>query len=175
MPKFFHLPRLVITFATLLAAVFVYALWPVGPAPSVTADRVIVLKNEHKMLLMRGGTILRTYEISIGRSPIGAKVRAGDHKTPEGNYLLDWRNPKSKFHLSIHVSYPNSSDSANAHREGLQPGGDIMIHGLQNGLGWIGRFHRLIDWTDGCVAVTNAEMDQIWRVVTDGTPIEIRP
>jgi murein L,D-transpeptidase YafK len=127
------------------------------------------------MVLMRKGIILKTYRVSIGRSPIGAKTRAGDHKTPEGNYLLDWRNPKSTFHLSIHVSYPNDSDSANAHHEGLQPGGDIMIHGMQNGLGWIGHFHRFLDWTDGCIAVTNAEMDQIWRAVPDGTPIEIRP
>lgn len=96
-------------------------------------------------------------------------------ETPEGNYVLDWRNPRSKFHRSIHVSYPSASDIAKAREEGVHPGGDIMIHGLQNGLGWIGRFHRLMDWTDGCIAVTDAKMDEIWRAIPDGTPIEIRP
>src|SRR5262249_20352104 len=117
----------------------------------------------------------RTYTVSLGRNPIGPKTRNGDHKTPEGLYSLDWRNPQSKFHLSLHVSYPNSHDVANARRDGVEPGGDIMIHGLPNRLWWIGRFHRWIDWTDGCVAVTNREMDQLWQSVPDGTPVEIRP
>ncbi|HEY2461726.1 MAG TPA: L,D-transpeptidase family protein [Candidatus Acidoferrum sp.] len=163
----------------IIAAGFVvlaaYALWPPSAAPTVTADRVDVFKAEHKMLLSRRGQPLKTYTVSIGRSPLGPKTRTGDHRTPEGNYVVNWRNPKSKFHLSLHVSYPNAHDEAIAKRDGASPGGDIMIHGLQNGLGALGRLHRLIDWTDGCIAVTNSEMDQIWRAVPDGTPIEIHP
>jgi murein L,D-transpeptidase YafK len=159
----------------LLVVAALYAEWPVGAAPSAVADKVVVLKSDHKMLLLRKGGVLKTFAVSIARNPVGAKTRNGDHKTPEGTYVIDWRNPQSKFHLSMHVSYPNSRDADNARRESLKPGGDIMIHGLQNGLGWIGRFHRLVDWTDGCIAVTNSEMDQVWRAVPDGTPIEIRP
>jgi murein L,D-transpeptidase YafK len=171
----FSLRRFALWLSALVFVFVAYAAWPSGPAPSAAADKILVLKSEHKMLLMREGKILKAYKVSIGRNPIGPKTRSGDHKTPEGTYVLDWRNPKSKFHLSIHVSYPNASDSANAGRQDLQPGGDIMIHGLQNGLSWIGRFHRFVDWTDACIAVTNPEMDQIWRAVPDGTPIEIRP
>lgn len=152
-----------------------YAQWPVGRAPLGEADKVVVFKSEHIMTLLRNGVPLRTYHVSIGRNPVGAKTEAGDHKTPEGLYVLDWRNPQSKFHRSLHISYPNHQDEIRAQRLGVQPGGEIMIHGLENGLGWIGRFHRLADWTDGCIAVTDAEMDQIWVTVPNGTPIEIRP
>jgi murein L,D-transpeptidase YafK len=164
---------LLIVFGVAIAAA-IYAMSPPGALPAVAADKVVVLKSEHKLILLRNGTVLKTYKVSIGRNPIGAKMRAGDHRTPEGSYVVDWRNPKSKFHLSLHFSYPNARDIENARREGLQPGGDIMIHGIQNGLGWIGRFHRFVDWTDGCIAVTDAEMDQIWHAVPDGTSVEIR-
>jgi murein L,D-transpeptidase YafK len=127
------------------------------------------------LLLLRHGQILKSYKVALGHEPVGPKVRAGDHRTPEGNYVIDWRNPQSKFHLSLHVSYPSATDTQRARQSGNVPGGEIMIHGLQNGLGWIGRFHRLVDWTDGCIAVTNSEVDQIWQAVPDGTPIEIRP
>jgi len=157
-----------------VAAVF-YALAPAGSPPSAAVDKVVVEKSVRKMFLLKNGAVLRAYAVSLGREPLGPKSRAGDHRTPEGNYRLDWRNPQGKFHLSLHVSYLNVRDVENATRDGVQPGGDIMIHGLQNGLGWIGRFHRFVDWTDGCIAVTNSEMDQIWRAVPDGTPIEIRP
>jgi len=159
----------------LVFAAVLYALAPAGSRPFTTADKVIVEKSAHKMILLKNGVALRTYTVSLGHEPVGPKSRAGDHRTPEGTYRLDWRNPQSKFHLSLHVSYPNLQDMRTSTRDGLQPGGDIMIHGLQNGLGWIGRFHRLVDWTDGCIAVTNSEMDQIWRAVPDGTPIKIRP
>jgi len=102
-------------------------------------------------------------------------VRVGDHKTPEGIYVLDHKNPKSGFHLAMHISYPNSLDRERAAKEGVPPGGDIMVHGVKHGFGWVGRLHRLVDWTDGCIAVTNAEMDQFWELVPEGTPIEIRP
>ena len=168
-------PKLLLLAFLLLAAAFAYALVPAGAALAATADKILVMKSEHTMTLLKNDVPLRTYKISIGRNPIGQKTRAGDHRTPEGSYVVDWRNPQSKFHLSLHVSYPNPHDSANAQLAHVQPGGDIMIHGLQNGLGWIGRFHRFVDWTDGCIAVTNFEMDQIWRAVPDRTPIEIRP
>jgi murein L,D-transpeptidase YafK len=160
---------------TAVLAVLLYALAPPTSAPRDIADKVLVVKSARQLTLLKNGVPFKTYAVSLGRNPIGPKSLAGDHKTPEGNYLLDSRNSQSKFHLSLHVSYPNLHDRENAQSAGLQPGGDIMIHGMQNGLGRIGRFHRFIDWTDGCIAVTNAEMDQIWRSVPDGTPIEIRP
>ena len=139
------------------------------------ADRVVVIKKEHTLTLMSQARVLKTYKIALGRDPSGPKVRQGDHRTPEGVYLLDRRNLNSRFHRSIHISYPESKDRADAARLGLAPGGDIMIHGLPNGLGWLGSWHRKMDWTDGCIAVTNEEMDEIWHAVPDGTPIEIKP
>jgi murein L,D-transpeptidase YafK len=139
------------------------------------ADRVVVMKKEHTLTLMSQARVLKTYNIALGRDPEGPKVRQGDHRTPEGIYLLDRRNLNSRFHRSIHISYPESKDRAEAARLGFAPGGDIMIHGLPNGLGWLGSWHRRMDWTDGCIAVTNEEMDEIWRAVPDGTPIEINP
>lgn len=113
--------------------------------------------------------------MALGGSPVRAKEQQGDHKTPEGQYTLDRRNAKSRFYKSIHVSYPNEQDKQKASQRGVSAGGDIMIHGLPNGFGWLGSTHRALDWTDGCVAVTNEEMDEIWELVPDGTPIEIRP
>lgn len=159
-------------FCLLLASL--YALFP-ARSLAETADKIVVIKGEHKMMLLRGGTVIRSYQVSLGRGGKGPKMRSGDHKTPEGSYTIDWRNPKSHFHLSLHISYPNATDIQRAREHGFAPGGDIMIHGLQNGLGWIGRFHRVFDWTDGCIAVTDSEMDQIWRAVPDGTPVDIRP
>jgi murein L,D-transpeptidase YafK len=159
----------------LLAGLVTYAWFPPSKAPQGPIDNVIVLKSQHKLILLRNTEELRSYPIAIGRNPVGAKSRAGDHKTPEGIYVVDGRNVKSGFHLALHISYPNAEDRQRAAVGGFSPGGDIMIHGIKNRLGWIGRFHRLIDWTDGCVAVTNAEMDQIWDLVPTGTPVEIRP
>ena len=141
----------------------------------VTADKVVVVKSERTLTLLAHGKVIRSYKIALGGVPVGAKERQGDHKTPEGNYVLDRRNPKSKFYKSIHVSYPNEQDRRNAEKKGASPGGDIMIHGLQNGFGYVGAAHRAIDWTDGCIAVTDSEMDEIWKLVEDGTPIEVKP
>jgi murein L,D-transpeptidase YafK len=118
---------------------------------------------------------LRTYSIAIGRSPVGAKTRSGDHKTPEGNYVIDAKKSNSRFHRALHLSYPSQTDRERAQAAGVDPGGDVEIHGIENGLGWIGSLHRKLDWTDGCIAVTDGEMDEIWIRVTVGTPIEIRP
>ncbi len=140
-----------------------------------TADRVIVLKSERRLMLLRGARVLRTYRIALGRTPKGAKTAEGDGRTPEGRYVLDWRNPRSRFYRSIHVSYPNDADRARARRHGRLPGGDIMIHGLPARLEAIGTEHARWDWTEGCVAVSNTEMDEIWALVADGTVIDIRP
>ncbi len=138
-------------------------------------DRVVVLKGEHTLQLLSEGTIIKTYKVALGGEPTGPKTRQGDHRTPEGRYILDRRNPHSQFYKSIHISYPSAADRARAAKLHVSPGGDVFVHGLPNGYGWIGKEHRLKDWTDGCVAVTNEEMDEIWRAVADGTPIEIKP
>ena len=124
---------------------------------------------------MRQGKVLKTYKLALGPEPVGPKQRQGDHKTPEGEYVLDRRNAHSQFYRSIHVSYPSPQDRDRARKLGVSPGGDIYVHGLPNGYAWLGSGHRLKDWTDGCIAVTNEEMDEIWRAVPDGTPIEIKP
>jgi murein L,D-transpeptidase YafK len=148
---------------------------PATKAGMIRADQVIVVKNRRTLTLLFQGKILRTYQVSLGATPVGAKEQQGDHKTPEGHYLLDRRNAKSRFYKSIHVSYPNQADELRAAQRGVSAGGDIMIHGLPNGFGWLGATHLAQDWTDGCIAVTDAEMDEIWELVADGTPIEIRP
>lgn len=144
-------------------------------APVLHADRVVVLKNERTLQLLRQGTVVGTYRVALGGSPIGPKKQQGDHKTPEGVYVLDSRNAHSSYYKSIHISYPSARDRAQAQRNHVSAGGDVFMHGLPNGYKWIGNKHRLRDWTDGCVAVTDEEMDEIWRAVPDGTPIEIRP
>ena len=152
-------------------------LWCVAanqPRP-IKADSVIVTKKAHTLTLMNQGKILVTYNVALGGEPVGPKTRQGDHKTPEGKYVLDHRNIHSQFYRSIHITYPNSRDVAQAKKMGVSPGGDVFIHGLPNGFGWVGKGHRLKDWTDGCIAVTNEEMDEIWLAVPDGTPIEIEP
>lgn len=139
------------------------------------ADRVIVMKKERTLRLMHGDKVLKAYKIALGGEPIGPKRMEGDHKTPEGAYILDRRNPKSKYYRSIHISYPSEEDRERARKSGVLPGGDVMVHGLPNGFGWLGATHRVQDWTDGCIAVTDQEMDEIWSAVADGTPIEIKP
>lgn len=141
----------------------------------IHADRVVLLKRARTLQLMHEGTILKTYKVALGGDPAGPKVRQGDHKTPEGLYVLDSRNAHSQFYKSIHISYPNAIDRADAGKRGYSPGGDVFIHGLPNGYRWIGPSHRVKDWTDGCIAVTDEEMDEIWNAVSNGTPIEIRP
>ena len=144
-------------------------------AAPAAADRVLVVKCKRMLLLMRDGDILMAYKIALGRQPNGRKLQAGDKRTPEGSYILDSRNPNSKFHLALHISYPNRADIMHARKLGVQPGGDIMIHGLSDGPAESGVLHRYQDWTDGCIAVTNPEIEEIWRLVPDGTPIEIKP
>ena len=126
-------------------------------------------------MLMKGGEIFRAYRVALGKKPVGRKEICGDQRTPEGFYVLDSRNSDSRFYKAIHISYPNDNDIMNAQRLGKQPGGNIMIHGLPDNLNNLGILHRKVDWTDGCIAVTNSEIEEIWKLVPDGTPIEIRP
>ena len=153
------------------------ALWPVAVAKnsSSNVDRLMVYKRERKLVLLSQGKQVRSYKVALGGEPVGPKSRQGDHRTPEGIYTLDSRNPNSHFYKSFHISYPNAQDIASAKKLGVSPGGDIMLHGLPKEYAWVGKTHTLHDWTDGCVAVTNEEMDEIWKLVRVGTPIEIKP
>ena len=139
------------------------------------ADRVVVLKKDRALILYSHGSELKRYKVALGGSPVGPKQRQGDSRTPEGTYTLDFRNAHSQFYKSIHISYPSETDRARARKAGVNPGGDVFVHGLPNGYGSIGAAHRFHDWTDGCIAVTDSEIDEIWKLVPNGTPIEIRP
>lgn len=145
------------------------------PAKSETADRVVVEKAARRLTLMRGGRAIRTYQAVLGTHPAGPKTRQGDRRTPEGTYVIDSRMERSAFHRSLHISYPTEAERQAAKLAGVDPGGEIFIHGIRNGLGWLGRAHRLVDWTAGCIAVTNDEIEEIWNLVPNGTVIEIRP
>tara|TARA_R110000737_G_scaffold237805_1_gene250117 strand:+ start:209 stop:736 length:528 start_codon:yes stop_codon:yes gene_type:complete len=138
-------------------------------------DRVVVLKSERKLVLMSGDYVMRVYQVALGRYPAGHKKRQGDARTPEGEYTLDYKLENSAFHKAIRVSYPNSRDRARAIAAGEDPGGKIMIHGLPNKMTAKRVGHPAIDWTQGCIAVTNEEIEEIWKMVQIGTPIEIHP
>ena len=139
------------------------------------ADKILVEKGARRLTLFFGDKKLKEYHIALGFSPIGPKEREGDGRAPEGIYTIDFHKPDSAFHRALHVSYPSAHDSARAAEAGVSPGGDIMIHGLPNGLGALGAAYRLHDWTAGCIAVTDPEIDEIYTSVNDGTPIEILP
>lgn len=132
-------------------------------------DQIVIHKSRRELLLLSGDAVVRQYRVALGRNPIGPKQQEGDGKTPEGHYVIDRRNPKSAYHLSLHISYPDAADRERARAAGVDPGGDIMIHGLKNGE------RREGDWTQGCIAVTDDEMDEIWKLVADGTRVVIEP
>ena len=134
-----------------------------------------MLKAPRRLLLLRGDRVLREYPIALGADPSGPKRHYLDGRTPEGRYVIDSRIAASRFHRALHVSYPNASDLEFARRAGVAAGDGVMIHGLPDGEGWVGEQHRNYDWTNGCIAVTDDEMDEIWELVDDETPIEIRP
>ena len=140
-------------------------------------DNILVEKTNRKMHLRHGDEIVKTYKISLGKNPVGAKVKSGDNKTPEGNYSIELHNPKSIFHLSLKISYPNEEQIKTAKEGGYDPGGDIMIHGYPNKIpAFLFRFwHKRKDWTAGCIAVTNDEIEEIYDAVKDGTTITIKP
>jgi murein L,D-transpeptidase YafK len=144
-------------------------------ASDVKPDRILIVKSQRTLSLMRGEQTLKRYSVALGRQPIGAKDRAGDHKTPEGIYFVDRKLPNSKFHMALHLSYPDPKDRDRAKQMGVSPGGDVEIHGLPFGFAWLGEQQRRVDWTDGCIALSNAEIEEIYPLIAVGTPVEIRP
>jgi len=159
--------RLQETVAALEAKVFAVRMEP--------ADKILIEKRARRLTLFSKGDVIKTYDIALGGNPVGPKEREGDNKTPEGIYTIDSRNGNSGYHLSLHVSYPNEQDKMRARELGVCPGGDIMIHGIKNGFSPVGAAHAEMDWTQGCIAVTNQEMEEIYKLVPNGTLVEIRP
>ena len=167
---------LLVASCTLALAVYFYAHHTWHPLPAGTAiDHIVVEKATRKLSVFRDGERLKIYRVALGRNPVGPKEREGDMKTPEGIYVIDNRTAESSFHLGLHISYPSADDNVRAAARGVPAGFDIMIHGIRNGLGWMGAFHRWKDWTAGCIALTDEEIEELWRVTPDGTTIEIRP
>jgi murein L,D-transpeptidase YafK len=146
-----------------------------GFASTNTVSAVLVLKSDRVLRLLNNGKTLKEYRVSLGKQPVGHKTREGDLRTPEGRYILDWRNENSRFYRSIHISYPNARDMRRAQQMGADPGGMIMIHGRPSYYSSATHRYDNKDWTDGCIAVTDSEMDEIWEMVKDGTPIIILP
>ncbi len=140
-----------------------------------SVDRILIEKSTRRLMLISQGEVLKSYKIALGGNPIGPKERQGDNKTPEGTYVIDARNRDSRFHLSLHISYPNERDKKRAKELGVSPGGDIMIHGIKNGFSWVGDAHTGVDWTKGCIAVTDEEIEEIDKLAPNGTVVEIRP
>jgi len=164
-------------FASLITA---FLCLPARPAPGTDRihekiDSILILKRDHLLELLANGKVIHTYKVALGSAGLARKERRGDGRTPEGHYVIDSRKAHSAYHKALHVSYPNADDRKRAVALGVSPGGDIMIHGLPNGRGWIGSAHRAVDWTLGCIAVTDHEIDEIWDLVPVGTPVEIRP
>jgi murein L,D-transpeptidase YafK len=147
----------------------------VGVKSIVMADSIVVEKQAHTLTLFFGGIPVRTYQVALGKQPKGDKIRIGDGRTPEGLYHIDARNPDSKYHMSLHISYPDVAHAQRAAALGVAPGGDIMIHGLPAAFADYGAAHRETDWTEGCIAVTDQEIEEIWRAVPNGAPIQIKP
>ncbi|MEP6603006.1 MAG: L,D-transpeptidase family protein [Spartobacteria bacterium] len=166
-----------LVFISLLVAgaiLFAHHHWSSLPA-STQIDRIVVEKSARRLSIFRDGKMLKTYRVALGRNPTGPKEKEGDVKTPEGTYKIDNRNPNSAFHLALHISYPSEEDNARAAARGVTAGYDIMIHGIRNGMGWIGSFHRCKDWTAGCVALTDAEIEELWRITPVETVVDLRP
>jgi murein L,D-transpeptidase YafK len=139
------------------------------------ADAVLVVKSEKRLYLMREGEPFASFRVSFGSNPRGHKQEQGDGRTPEGRYILDYKNPGSAYYKSIHISYPNAKDRKEARKRGVDPGGDIMIHGQKNGYGWLSFLVQRFNWTNGCIALSDRDMDIVWNAVKPGTPIEIKP
>ena len=161
---------------TAFALLIFPALLPSQP-PTIPArvDSILILKKDHLLELISGGKVIGTYHVALGQGGLAPKQKENDARTPEGHYVIDIRNAASHYHKALHISYPNAEDRLRAQRMGVLPGGAIMIHGLPNGKGYIGAAHRLYDWTLGCIALTDSEIDEIWTMTPVGTPVEIRP
>lgn len=156
-----------LAFVTLVAMSAAYA--------DQKADLVLVKKSESRLYLERAGNAFASFKVAFGAKPKGHKERQGDERTPEGKYSLDSKNAGSAFYRSMHVSYPNAQDRAAARARGVDPGGLIMVHGQKNGFGWLSPITQWFNWTDGCIALSNSDMDKVWNAVDVGTPIQIDP
>lgn len=166
--------RMLYFFTLVIIALTVYYFYPEKMLPPGTViDRLVVLKSKRKMEAYSNGTLIKTYTVSLGFNPSGHKQFEGDGCTPEGIYTINARNAKSGYHKNLGVSYPNDADRAHAAKYEKSAGGDIKIHGIKNGRGYIGKFQRWHDWTHGCIAVTNTEIDELFTAVKDGAEIEI--
>lgn len=159
----------------LLLLLFAQNLAAQDPQSQQKADRVLVKKSESRLYLMNNGKIIKDFHVVFGENPHGHKQQEGDKRTPEGRYTLDFKKSDSAYYKAIRISYPNKQDIQRAKERGQKPGGQIMIHGQKNGRGWLAPFSRFFNWTDGCIAVTDAEIEEIWAAVDVGTPIEILP
>ena len=158
-----------------LGAGLLFRFWPHQPLPAGTrADSILVDKSARTLSLLKDGNVVASFRIALGRHPEGHKTQRGDGRTPEGHYFISRREAHSHFYRALEVSYPNAEDKQRAAKIPADAGADIMVHGIKNGLGWLGRLHRLVDWTDGCMAVTNEEMQDIWDATYKGIAIEIR-
>lgn len=158
-----------------IGAISVLARPPLVPlVAGLQADYIVIDKAAHRLTLYAKGEELRSYPVSFGRGGLGPKQREGDKLTPEGTYEIVNRKEDSAYHRALRISYPDAADRKRAAAAGVSAGSDIMIHGLRNGFGWLGVLHRRLDWTLGCIAVTNPEIEEIWQLVPDGTPVEIR-
>lgn len=160
----------------LFATVFLLpSIWAAGKTATIPseADQVVIVKNTHTLTLLSHGKVLKTYKVSLGRGGSAPKSRAGDRETPEGEYVIDSKNPHSRFHRALHISYPNARDRERAGEQGVSPGGLVEIHGIEEKWAWLGSLHRRVDWTAGCIAVTNPEIEEIYGLVPVGTRVEI--
>lgn len=162
-------------FAIAANVVLWFVVAPVHAEDFPMAERILIEKADRKLHLLKDGKPFRTFDIALGIAPVGNKEREGDQKTPEGKYLLDGRNPDSDFFLSIHISYPNVGERRAARTRGDDPGGAIMIHGQPNVPTYSSGYYAKEDWTNGCIAVSNSDMIDIWLMTPDDIPIEIRP
>jgi murein L,D-transpeptidase YafK len=160
----------------LLLSAATYYFYPGKKLPvDAVIDKIVVTKSERKLSVYSNGVLLKTYKVSLGGHPIGAKEFEGDKKTPEGVYHIYQKNPQSTCYKNLGISYPNADDLERCKQTGQRPGGNIKIHGMLNGQGYWGKFHRFRDWTAGCIAVTDEEMDELYEHTPVGTPIEIKP
>jgi murein L,D-transpeptidase YafK len=177
MPKLFRETNCSTSPSRILAVVWISLAFAIilNAQTPTQVDRILVEKGKRTLTLMDGTKVVKTYKVALGRNPQGAKDRQGDHKTPEGIYSVDAKKPDSRFHKALHISYPSPADRERAQKMGVSPGGDVEVHGLGSMWGWVGAQHRRMDWTDGCIALTNEEIDEIYPLIKVGTPVEIKP
>lgn len=165
--------KIIVIFSVLFMTVYLVLNSSNRLEKKAVVDRILVEKGKRRMRLYSQGVVLKTYRVSLGKNPVGDKVSEGDNRTPEGIYYI-WEKCPSRFHKSLKINYPGKHDTDEAKKIGLSPGGGIQIHGLGKEYGWLGKIHLLKDWTAGCIAVTNREIDEIYSAVGTGIPVEIR-